>query len=271
MNHSMSSSSTELIPEPTFPIPFKEVWRRPLPLQERKGTRLINRTVVSLAHRYLVSVEGMMASIHPDNDPFILIMNHNQRYESVIVPNVLIYYRGGKLLHFMADWNFMLMPGVATLYRRSGVILVDRKDAKPKFLNVLKPLYKQDKTAFERAADRLREGGSVGIFPEGTVNRDPERLMRGLPGAAKLALETGVKVVPVGIRFPHNIGNQPIKDGAKMSLHVGASIEAPTVADPTDLKRDDIRAFHAQIMTSLAQLSGKSWHPEAQKRRRYVL
>lgn len=266
----MSSSST-LLPDPTFPIPFKDVWRRELPLQERRGTRLINRTVVSLARRHLVGVEGMLESIHPDNDPFILVLNHNQRLESVLVPNILIFYRGGKLLHFMADWNFMLMPGVATLYRRSGVILVDRKDAKPKFLNVFKPLFKQETTAFQRAAVRLREGGSVGIFPEGTINRDPQRLMRGLPGAAKLALETGVKVVPVGIRFPLLKAAETIRDGAKMSLHIGASIPAPPVADPSKPNRDEIRAFHAEIMSSLATLSGKSWHPEAQKRRKYVL
>lgn len=270
MNHSMSSSP-DMIPEPTFPIPLKEVWRRALPMQEKRGTRLINRVVVSLARRYIVSVEGMLDAIHPSNDPFILVMNHNQRHESVIVPNVLIYYRGGKLLHFMADWNFMLMPGVATLYRRSGVILIDRKDIKPKFLNVFKPLFKQKSPAFQRAAERLAAGGSVGIFPEGTINRDPKRLMRGLPGAAKLALETGVKVVPLGIRFPGHCETERIRDGAKMSLHIGASIMAPPVAQPGKPQLEEIREFHAQIMSSVAILSGKSWHPEAQKRRKYVL
>lgn len=271
MNHTMSPSSTQLIADPSFPIRFKDVWKRPLPLQKKRGTRMINRLVVSLARQRLVSVEGMLSSIHPDNDPFILVLNHNNRHEAVVVPNVLIYFRGGKLLHFMADWNFMLMPGVATLYRRSGVILIDRKDAKPKFLNVLKPLFKQPTTAFERAAARLSEGGSVGIFPEGTINRDPHRLLRGLPGAAKLALETGVKVVPVGIRFPTVTEGEPIQDNSKMSLHIGASILAPTGADATTITRHEIRDFHSQIMTSLADLSGKTWHPEAQKRRKYVL
>jgi hypothetical protein len=47
-----------------------------------------------------------------------------------------------------------------------------------------------------RARVCLALGRSVGIFPEGTVNRDPHRLLAGRRSAALLSLERRVPVVP---------------------------------------------------------------------------
>jgi 1-acyl-sn-glycerol-3-phosphate acyltransferase len=55
--------------------------------------------------------------------------------------------------------------------------------------------------AFNAAQQRLRDGSSVAIFPEGDLS---PRLGGSLPahsGAARLALLTGVPVVPIGIYF----------------------------------------------------------------------
>src|SRR3712207_1090723 len=46
----------------------------------------------------------------------------------------------------------------------------------------------------------LREGKLLGIYPEGTRSPDG-RLYRGKIGVARMALETGVPVVPVAMRY----------------------------------------------------------------------
>ncbi|MDO5727884.1 MAG: lysophospholipid acyltransferase family protein, partial [Bowdeniella nasicola] len=52
--------------------------------------------------------------------------------------------------------------------------------------------------ALTAAKAALSRGECVGIFPEGTLTRDPDMWpMRGKTGAARLALETGVPVIPI--------------------------------------------------------------------------
>lgn len=246
---------------------MKEIWHQPLPHQSEKwGTRLLVRAMTLLARRFVVSIHGSVELLQEDKDPFVVVFNHNQRLESVLIPSLLFFYRGGKPIHFLADWNFLMMPVVASLYRRSQTIIVTNKSARPRFLNVLKPLFKEETPAFDRALACLNRGASLGIFPEGTMNRDPDRMMRGSTGAARLAIRAGVPVIPVGVRFPELLQGQPITDGARMSLHLGSPIHAEISGD----RHRDVNLFHAQIMTQLADLCGKHWHVNANKRRKYV-
>ena len=55
-----------------------------------------------------------------------------------------------------------------------------------------------DREAIATAADILRRGGIVGIFPEGTRVRGG-KVSQGEEGAAFIALRTGALIVPVGI------------------------------------------------------------------------
>jgi 1-acyl-sn-glycerol-3-phosphate acyltransferase len=158
-------------------------------------------------------------------------------------------------VHFVADWNFRMIPGVGLLYRRGGAITVVRKPARPRFLNVLRPLYADPVPALERARRHLLAGRSVGIFPEGTVNRDPARLLAGRGGAARLSLETGVAIVPAGIRFPHRTDNAL----GSMEIEFGAPLQPPQIAGAAPLAL--VREWHAAAMTEIARLSGKQWNP----------
>jgi 1-acyl-sn-glycerol-3-phosphate acyltransferase len=53
--------------------------------------------------------------------------------------------------------------------------------------------------AYDAAVAAVRRGECVVVYPEGTITRDPELWpMRGKSGAARIALETGCPVIPVG-------------------------------------------------------------------------
>lgn len=56
--------------------------------------------------------------------------------------------------------------------------------------------------SLERSLRWLKKGNPVCIFPEGTRNYDATNLTKGKTGAARLALWSGVPVIPVGIRVP---------------------------------------------------------------------
>ena len=49
----------------------------------------------------------------------------------------------------------------------------------------------------------MREGVLLALAPEGTVNADPDTLMRIRSGVSRIALPSGAPVVPVGIWGTH--------------------------------------------------------------------
>ena len=57
----------------------------------------------------------------------------------------------------------------------------------------------QGEQALDEASVLLNAGGSIGIFPEGTYSPQDGTFREPRSGAARLALKTGVAVIPVGI------------------------------------------------------------------------
>jgi len=172
------------------------------------------------------------------------------------MPAFLMLHRGGRLIHFLADWNVQLIPGVSLVYRRAGAIVVPRKPARPRFLNFFKPYLVDSVSPIERARRHLTAGQAIGIFPEGTVNRNRKELLAGRHGAARLSLETGVPIVPMGLRFPDAQGGRL---GA-MEIHIGALLHPPNIETAT-APLSVVRDWHAILMSEISLLSGKSWQP----------
>ncbi|MEJ2386560.1 MAG: 1-acyl-sn-glycerol-3-phosphate acyltransferase [Chromatiaceae bacterium] len=138
------------LPDPQ-PFAPAEIWRLPLPELKRVTDRLLTRTFCTLALHQVYNLEGWGA-ILPIRDPFLLVANHSSRREAVYLPALLLLLRGGRPVHFLADWNFRLIPGVGKLYKRSGAITVTRKDARPRILNGLKPFFMAEVPPREQAA-----------------------------------------------------------------------------------------------------------------------
>jgi len=224
--------------------------------------RMLVRGVALISRRSICSLDGL-EHIAPDRDPFILALNHSTRREALLVPALLFLLRRGRRIHFLADWNFRMIPGVDLLYRRAGAITVAHKSARPRLLNFARPLFTDAVSPIEQARRHLIAGRSIGVFPEGTVNRDPLRLLCGRHGAARLSLETGAPVIPVGLRFPTVPKGAVIPEGSPMSIEIGPPLMPSTGTRSAGYA--DIRAWHARIMTTIGRLSGKSWGWGAQE------
>jgi 1-acyl-sn-glycerol-3-phosphate acyltransferase len=249
---------------PARPLTVREVLAEPLPhLGHAPLTRVLLRLVTAATRPLLIGIRGA-ERIATGCDPFILALNHSQRPEAVVVPAWLALLRQGRLVRFIADWNFLLVPGLGLLMRRAGCLPLVRKDARPRALNAFKPLYRQPLAPYAHAKRLLASGESVGIFPEGTVNRDPSRLLPGRLGAARLSLESGRPIVPVGIRFPREPAGRQIRDRARLSLEIGAPLAPPPHPVGRRAQRRDVLARHRTLMHALAALSGKAWTPGAE-------
>lgn len=233
------------------------VWRWPLERIPRWDVRALARLTARLALRQVTEVVNWQQLL-PDRDPFILVANHGSRREAVYLSALCLLVRSGKPVRFLADWNFRLIPGVGYFYDHSGAILVTGKPARPRILNRLKPRFTRHGPPLEQARATLVGGGSVGVFPEGTVNRRADQLLRGRYGAARLSLELGVPLLPVGLRFLGPGRPDGLCDSsAPLRIAIGRPLHPPQAAASTS--PGQVLDWHRETMAAIAELCGKAW------------
>ncbi|QDT13984.1 lysophospholipid acyltransferase family protein [Alienimonas californiensis] len=118
----------------------------------------------------------------------------------------------------------------------------------------------RDMKAVKVALKRLKDGGLVGLFPEGGINHNPDRLRPATPGAAFLALATDAPVFPVGLRnVPRgkNIYTALLKP-ARAEIHYGEPVD---LSDLRGQKKTPAVLAEAteRIMRRVADLAGEEY------------
>lgn len=110
---------------------------------------------------------------------------------------------------FMLKQELMKIPLLGISMRKVGYIGIDRYDPRSAVRSM------------QIAAEKLKKGSSVLIFPEGTRSRDG-RLKSFKKGGFKLALKTGCDIVPIAIKGSYKInpkGSLRIEKGSfKMKI-----------------------------------------------------
>ncbi|MBV8346477.1 MAG: 1-acyl-sn-glycerol-3-phosphate acyltransferase, partial [Mycolicibacterium sp.] len=122
----------------------------------------------------------------PDSGPAILASNHLAVADSFYLP--LVVHRR---ITFLAKAEYFTGTGLKGWFSRwfytvAGQVPIDRSSADAA------------QGALDTAKRLLDAGKLVGMYPEGTRSPDG-RLYKGKTGLARLALETGVPVIPVAM------------------------------------------------------------------------
>ncbi|HEX3044169.1 MAG TPA: lysophospholipid acyltransferase family protein, partial [Bacillota bacterium] len=148
----------------------------------------------------LIKVENFkMDDINPE-EPLIFAFNHNNSFETVLIPAFLIFHRQGRKIHFISDWIYGYLPFSGWNFKQIEPIYVYHKPSTLPFFNRLRPKAKR-KPAYQQCVERIQQGASIGIFPEGTRNRKPHNLLKGQKGIGYIALNSQTPVLPIGIDF----------------------------------------------------------------------
>ncbi|MDD5014133.1 MAG: lysophospholipid acyltransferase family protein [Atribacterota bacterium] len=121
----------------------------------------------------------------PERGGLIIASNH----VSYLDPAVLAASLNRKI-YFIAKKEIFKNDFISFIFKNLNAISVDRKNA--------------DILAFKKAIDILREEKVLGIFPEGTRSSDGD-LQELKLGAIRIAMKTGVPILPVGIIGTHQI------------------------------------------------------------------
>lgn len=120
----------------------------------------------------------------PQTGGVIFVANHIGNFDVIVLGEYLIY--SGRWPRFLGKIEIWNVPVLGWLARACGQIPVYRRSDKAK-------------EALVHAKEALRQGKAVTIYPEGTITGDPDGWpMTGQTGVARLALETGCPVVPIG-------------------------------------------------------------------------
>ena len=127
-----------------------------------------------------------------------------------------VYLR--RKVQFMAKSQMFTNPILTYIFTHGGVFPVRRGH--------------DDEEAFITAHTILDRGGCVLMYAEGGRSRTGE-LGEPKRGVGKLALETGVPVVPVAIHGSAGVRRWKRLRFPKVTVQFGEPITFPTVADPT--------------------------------------
>lgn len=183
----------------------------------------------------------------PESGPAIIASNHLSFSDSIFLPLVV-----PRRITFLAKSEYFTGKGLkgrstATLFKALGQVPVDRSGGKA------------GEEALTTGLQILADGDLLAIYPEGTRSPDG-RLYRGRTGIARLALESGVPVIPVAMINTDKI--QPPGRVLPKIMRVGVRF-----GNPLDFQRyagmsQDrfvLRSITDEIMYNLMQLGGQEY------------
>lgn len=161
----------------------------------------------------------------PDG-PLIVMSNHASNFDILIMQGHF-----PRPLSWIAKKELFAIPVFGWSMRRGGYIPLDRGDGR----KALKSM--------DEAAQQIKGGTSVILFPEGTRTRDG-RMLPFKRGGFLLAARAGVPVVPVSI-----IGSFSINPGGSLGLNPGRQVQIlihPAITVPHEMKRSAAETFLMQ-------------------------
>lgn len=176
----------------------------------------------------------------PDG-PSILAANHRSFMDSIFMALVV-----DRPVAFLAKAEYFDRRRTAWLFRATGQIPLRRGSPAGA------------RRALDAALDVLADGGTVGVYPEGTRSRDG-LLHRGNLGPARLAAASGAPIVPIGL-----VGTDAVQAPDERLPRVGKQITvrfgAPVRLDSRDAHdRGHLREATDALMADIAGLSGQQY------------
>ncbi|MGZ3496192.1 MAG: lysophospholipid acyltransferase family protein [Vulcanimicrobiaceae bacterium] len=164
----------------------------------------------------------------PASGPLIIACNHMSYLDPPALGTAC-----PRRVKYMAKKELFDMPVLGPLIKAVGAYPVDRQGSAT--------------AAIRRSVEVLKEGGCIGIFPEGTRNLSGQEEAR--QGVALLASLGGAAVVPACI-----VGT----DGARHLHQIRVAFGKP-LSLPNDRKatRDDLAKFTDEVMGEIRSLAEK--------------
>lgn len=185
----------------------------------------------------------------PTTGGAVVAINHTSYVD--FLPAALAATERRRRMRFMIKAEMEQVRPVGYLIKHTGTIPVDRRAGAG---------------AYSAAVEALRRGELVGVYPEATISRSFE-LKDFKTGAARMALESGVPIIPLIVwgaqriwtkDHPKSLGRKKIP----VSVAVGEPIWASgSVTQIDDTLRAAMSALLEQTHQGYAEPAGAYWVP----------
>ena len=182
----------------------------------RKGvgwTYTFVRVLVSLPTLLIYRTRAIGVKNVPKTGPLLLAPNHFSQMDHFFVG---LYLR--RKIRFMAKSQLFGPPVLTYIYSHGGVFPVRRGH--------------QDEEAFKTAFAILEQGGMLLVYAEGGRSRTRE-LGEVRPGIGRIALETGVPVVPVAVHGSATVRRWKRLRFPKVTVQYGEPLTFPVEEAPS--------------------------------------
>ena len=156
-------------------------------------------------------------------EPSVFIMNHRSNLDPMLLVNK---YKKRKLMLVSKPQNFKV-PIAGPAIHKVGFLAIDRENDREALKTILK------------AIDYVSKGYSIGIYPEGTRNKDGLDLLPFRAGAFKIATKAKAPIVVTAIHGTERIKkNFPLKP-TEVTLNVIAVLRYDDYKDMTTAEISD--------------------------------
>lgn len=200
-------------------------------LFSRHARDVASLAIVNWAFRVVLFLSGTKAEVTgeenvPKDEPVLYILNHRSFFDIIFtyprVPRLTGYIAKKEMLKFLTlTWWMKLLH----------CEFLDRKD-----------LRKGMKTIND-AADQIKNGVSMAIFPEGTRNKGEEALLPFHAGSFKIAEKSDCKIVPVVLYNTSAI----FEDHLPFLKKARIKVEYLPAIDVAPLDRDERKALPDKV------------------------
>jgi len=222
-------------------------WPRlePQPIDWEDLLYAVGQPLVALYYKLTLNPDIVFHAPLPAG-PKIIVANHPSTTDPLIMTTLC-----AEPVRILITESVFTIPVVGRLLRRTGQIPVIRENGR---------------AAFDEALRRLKDGQTVGIFPEGSLSPREGGLHGPRTGAVRLALSAGVPIVPVGIHLDRarvRTYDARLKEDDELIRWYWRGLYTMTVGQPLRLEGDveDRAGVHAAsegMIQSIRQLAGQS-------------
>lgn len=188
----------------------------------------LGKILTGILYRSWYKVIYIGAENQPRDGGYILCCNHRTNLDPILIAQKL-----DRQLHFMAKEELFQNRFVGFILRKLGAFPVSRG--------------KGDTGAMDFAAETVRSGKVLAMFPEGTRSKDGT-LLRPKSGAALIASRTGADVLPAAIYFTGKL-----RFRSRIVIRYGKVIPNGELA-VREHSPSDIKAASRRIMDEIAAL-----------------
>ncbi|HWI43800.1 MAG TPA: lysophospholipid acyltransferase family protein [Nocardioides sp.] len=160
-------------------------------MQEKRGwafwlaVSIVKPVLLCFTRRTWVHMERI-----PLRGGFVVALNHISHADPLTAAHLL--YDSGRLPRYLAKAGLWKIGWLRLVMDGAGQIPVERDS--------------RGADAYAAAVRAIGDGKAIVVYPEATITRDPDMWpMKGKSGAARIALETGCPVIPVGQWGAHEL------------------------------------------------------------------